>query len=283
MSNGAGVAIVGVVIGIVLAVQADEFTPAEFPDLPDLTQTAADGDDGADGSTSGSSSSGSGSSESSSSESSDANTGPPHGLTTPGVVNTLDNTLDGEDRAVALTFSSGPDPEHTPRILEVLQRHGVTATFCLTGEEVRENPIVVQNIAADGHTLCNQGDTLAYNLSDRDDAAIEAEIRAGLEAVETAVPDADVPFFRAPGGCFSADVNKIAADYGHEPLGWSVDPRDWERTDPDAIVQAVVDAVEPGSIVVLHDGDGDRSATVAALGPLIEELRADGYDFTVPD
>lgn len=279
MANGAGVAIVGVVIGIVLAVQSDEFTPAELPELPDTTQTAAD-ETGSSGSAESSSgeSSGEGSTGASASAA-EADPGPPHGLTTPGVINTLDT----DQRAVALTFSSGPDPEFTPQVLERLERHGVTATFCLTGEEVRENPIVVQNIVADGHTLCNQGETLAYDLAHRDRDAIEAEISGGLDAIEGAVPDADVPFFRAPAGCFSPEVNEIAARYDLEPLGWSVDPRDWERTDPDAVVRAVMEQVEPGSIVVLHDGDGDRSVTVAALDPLIEELRGDGYTFVVPD
>ena len=277
MANGAGVAIAGVVIGIVLASQADEFTPAELPELPDTTQTAADGT-GDSGGTESSSGESSGDASSGGSGSA-ADPGPPHGLTTPGVINTLNTN----ERVVALTFSSGPDPEYTPDVLDVLEQHGVVATFCLTGEEVRENPIVVQNIVADGHTLCNQGETLAYELAHRDRDAIDAEISGGLDAIKEAVPDAEVPFFRAPGGCFSAEVNEIAAQYDLEPLGWSVDPRDWERTDPDAVVRAVMDQVEPGSIVVLHDGDGDRSVTVAALDPLIEELRGDGYTFVVPD
>lgn len=142
---------------------------------------------------------------------------------------------------------------------------------------------MVQNIVADGHTLCNQGETLAFELADRDDDAIEAEISDGLSAIEDTAPDAAVPFFRAPGGDFSAEVNQIAGDHGHQPLGWDVDPRDWERTEPEQVVRAVVDSVEPGSIVVLHDGDGDRSVTVAALDPLIEALRDAGYEFTVPD
>jgi peptidoglycan-N-acetylglucosamine deacetylase len=277
VSNGAGVAIAGVVIGIVLAAQADEFTPVELPDPPDLTQPSA-AEDGTDSDGAGSTGSGSGGSGSGASgDSSDAD--PPHGLTTPGVI----TSLDGADRVVALTFSSGPDPEYTPQVLDALERHQVIATFCLTGEEVRENPIVVQNIVAAGHTLCNQGETLAYNLADRDDDAIRAEIRGGLEAIQAAAPDADVPFFRAPGGCFSAEVNEIAEEFGHEPLGWDVDPRDWERTNSDDIARAVVDDVEPGSIVVLHDGDGDRSATVAALDPMIEQLRDADYGFAVPD
>lgn len=277
MANSAGLVIVGLAIGIVLAAQADELPTF---DPPDLTQRAtAPTASGSDENPAG----GAGSGESPDGQSSGAvdsvDAGPPHGLTTPGVI----NTMDSDERLVALTFSSGPDPEYTSQVLAALERQSVTATFCLTGEEVREHPIVVQNIVADGHTLCNQGETLAFELADRDDDAIEAEISDGLSAIEDTAPDAAVPFFRAPGGDFSAEVNQIAGDHGHQPLGWDVDPRDWERTEPEQVVRAVVDSVEPGSIVVLHDGDGDRSVTVAALDPLIEALRDAGYEFTVPD
>jgi peptidoglycan-N-acetylglucosamine deacetylase len=91
-----------------------------------------------------------------------------------------------------------------------------------------------------------------------------------------------VPFYRAPGGNFSAEVIAVAADYGQQPLGWSIDPRDWTEPGMDAIKTAVLDGVSPGSVVLLHDGGGDQSETVDALDGIITALRAAGYEFVIP-
>jgi peptidoglycan-N-acetylglucosamine deacetylase len=270
-SGSTGLVIVGLAVGVVLAAQSDRVT-FDGVDLPAAQPTVAAGSAGGD-STSGSDSSGQ--SDGSRPDGSPANAG--HGLDTPGVISAV-----GGGRVVSLTFSAGPDPGYTPQVLTILERHDVRATFCVTGEQVRTNQIVVQNIAAAGHTLCSQGDTQDYELAQRDDVAIQGELRGALDAIEEAVPGASVPFFRAPGGGFSAQLNQMAETYGHDPLGWSVDPRDWEEPGSQAIVDRILDAVQPGSIVILHDGDGDRSDTVAALDPLIRELRAAGYEFVTP-
>jgi hypothetical protein len=89
---------------------------------------------------------------------------------------------------------------------------------------------------------------------------------------------ADVSIFRAPGR-FEPSLLGAARAEGLTPWGWSVDPADWRMTDPRAIVSGVVEAVEPGSVVVMHDGGGDRSATVAAPATLIRLLQSVGYTF----
>lgn len=278
MANGStGLVIVGVVIGVVVAAQADR-VDFDRIDLPEARSTVAVGS--ADGvATSGSTggSNGAGAEQPADGPIGESPSRAGHGLDTPGVIRSVDG-----GRVVALTFSSGPDPTYTPQVLRILERHDVRATFCVTGEDVRSNQIVVQNIAAAGHTLCSQGDTQDFQLAQRDDVEMQQALRGALDAIEDAVSAASVPFFRAPGGGFSPELNQIAETYGHDPLGWSVDPSDWENPGARAIVDAVLDAVEPGSIVILHDGDGDRSDTVAALDPLIVELRSAGYEFAAP-
>jgi peptidoglycan-N-acetylglucosamine deacetylase len=277
MANGStGLVIVGVVIGIVVAAQSDrvDFDRIDLPEARPIAAGSADGGT-TNGSTGGSN--GAGAAQPSGGSSGESPSSAGHGLDTPGVIRSVDG-----GRVVALTFSAGPDPTYTPQVLGILERHDVRATFCVTGEDVRSNQIVVQNIAAAGHTLCSQGDTQDFQLAQRDDVAMQQALRGALDAIEDAVPGASVPFFRAPGGGFSPELNQIAETYGHDPLGWSVDPRDWENPGARAIVEAVLDAVEPGSIVILHDGDGDRSDTVAALDPLIIELRNAGYEFVAP-
>jgi peptidoglycan/xylan/chitin deacetylase (PgdA/CDA1 family) len=164
-----------------------------------------------------------------------------------------------------LTFSSGPDPAYTPQILDILARHDVPAIFCVNGEQAREHPDLIRLIADDGHTLCSLG------MSEDLDRAIQA-----------AAPGVEVPYFRAPGGSFSTDVNDLAVASGYVPLGWSLDPYGWEQQGVTAISDTVVDEVVPGDIVLLYDGGGDRSDTVTALDELISGLRNEGYEIVVP-
>ncbi|HSJ62252.1 MAG TPA: polysaccharide deacetylase family protein [Jiangellaceae bacterium] len=272
MANGSGLAIAGIIIGIVVATQVSDFESADS-DLPDASSTS---DDNAD---------------STLDEDDDPTQQDPTqqevptridagipGVEVAGAV----TSVEGSAKVVALTFSSGPDPGNTPQILDVLGRHGVPATFCMTGEQARDYPELVRRISDEGHTLCSQGLSQDPQLAGRDDAQIRAEIEGARAAIQAAVPGVAVPYFRAPAGEFSAEVNEIAEAYEHTPLGWSVDPRDWAQPGPAAIVDAVLESARPGAIVVLHDGGGNRSDTVAALDMLITDLQTEGYQIVVP-
>jgi peptidoglycan/xylan/chitin deacetylase (PgdA/CDA1 family) len=275
MANGSGLAIAGIIIGIVVATQVSDFESADL-DLPDVNSTRDDDvdstrDDNADSTRD----------EDDDSTRREVPTRIDAGI--PGVeVAGAVTSVEGSAKVVALTFSSGPDPANTPQILDILDRHGVPATFCVIGEQARDYPELVRRISDEGHTLCSQGLSQDPQLAGRDDAEIRAEIEGARAAIQAAAPGAAVPYFRAPAGEFSARVNEIAEAYEHTPLGWSVDPRDWAQPGPAAIVDAVLDSARPGAIFVLHDGGGDRSDTVAALDVLITDLRTEGYEIVVP-
>jgi peptidoglycan/xylan/chitin deacetylase (PgdA/CDA1 family) len=200
------------------------------------------------------------------------------GLNVPGVIRTTGRS--GQN--VALTFSSGPDPSYTPGILDILDAQGVKATFCILGTQAEKYPDLVRQIAARGHVLCNHTLNYDYGLAFRDDATQRAEISGGLTAIRAAEPDAAVPFFRAPGGNFSPELVDVAASSDMASLGWNVDPKDWTTPGAPAIETAVVDAVQPGSIVVLHDEGPNRGGTVDALDGIIDALQAEGYQFVTP-
>jgi peptidoglycan-N-acetylglucosamine deacetylase len=261
VSNGSGAAVTGLVIGIIMALAAIDTDDNVFG-----TEDGAADTTGADGSGSGGSSASSG------------GDGTGWGLDVPGVIRTTGRS----GQTVALTFSSGPDPKYTPEILGILDTHGVTATFCILGTQAEKHPQLVQQIAAGGHVLCDHTLTYDYALAARDDATIRAEIEGGLSAIRAAVPDASVPFFRAPGGNFSPELVDTAASFDQASLGWNLDPKDWTTPGAAAIQAAVVDAVQPGSIVVLHDEGPDRGGTVDALPGIIEDLMAEGYQFVTP-
>ncbi len=192
------------------------------------------------------------------------------------------NTTGTPGRTVALTFDDGPSPVYTPQVLDVLDRHGITATFCVVGTAAQAQPQVIEDIVNGGHALCDHTISHDLKLSTRDEQRVRAEIEGTLDSIHAAVPEIEVPFFRAPGGNFSAAVNTVAASYDQAPLGWSVDPKDWREPGAHRIYAAVMAGVTPGSIVLLHDGGGDQSDTVAALGEIISALHDAGYEFVIP-
>ncbi|HEY0696248.1 MAG TPA: polysaccharide deacetylase family protein [Micromonospora sp.] len=174
---------------------------------------------------------------------------------------------------VALTFDDGPDPTWTPQVLALLRAAGVQATFCLVGSNAQQHPDLVRAIAADGHTLCNHSWSHDLRLGTRSPAVIRDELNRTTSVIQAAVPGARIAYFRAPGGNWNPTLVTIARQLGMTSLHWAVDPRDWERPGSQAVVDFVASGTVAGSIVLLHDGGGDRGQTVAALGKLLPELR----------
>jgi peptidoglycan/xylan/chitin deacetylase (PgdA/CDA1 family) len=179
---------------------------------------------------------------------------------------------------VALTVDDGPDPRWTPELLDLLRARGVHATFCVVGEQVRAHPDLVRRIVAEGHTLCDHTETHDKHLPRRSRATIEREVRSAYDDIVAVSGGVRPALFRAPGGNWSPAVIAEAAKLGMRPLDWSVDPRDWSRPGTAAIA-AVVSAAPSGSIVLVHDGGGDRSQTIAALRTAIPALQARGLQF----
>jgi peptidoglycan/xylan/chitin deacetylase (PgdA/CDA1 family) len=182
--------------------------------------------------------------------------------------------------SVFLTFDDGPDPTWTLRVLDVLRAAGVKATFCMVGRYVRAYPDIARRVVADGHTLCNHTDSHA-RLDTLGAAAIEAEIQNAASSIQAAT-GVRPSLFRFPYGRTSPTASGIVGRLGLRVLGWTVDPSDYTRPGADTITTRVAQAVKPGSIVLLHDGGGDRSQTVAAISSLITSLRAAGYSFGTP-
>jgi peptidoglycan/xylan/chitin deacetylase (PgdA/CDA1 family) len=181
------------------------------------------------------------------------------------------------ERAVALTFDDGPSPQYTRRILAVLRRLHVPATFFAVGYLADAHPELVRAELRDGMTVGNHSYTHPQvppfgRLPRR---LIDAEIALGVRSVRRA--GGDPTLFRPPGGSFSPRVIRAAQALRQRTVLWSVDPGDWERgITPRRIVRNVLADVRPGSIVLLHDGGGDRSATVAALPRIVKGIRRRG-------
>ncbi|MBB2923269.1 polysaccharide deacetylase family protein [Cellulomonas cellasea] len=184
-------------------------------------------------------------------------------------------------RTVALTFDDGPHPVSTPALLDVLARHGVRAVFCLWGDHVRAHPELVRRVVAEGHVLGNHS-MHHDDLSGWDADRVRDDLRETAEAIEAAAPGAPVPYFRAPFGAWGA-TPEVAAGLGMQPLGWSLEVADWDPPPPaDELLRRLEEGVTPGGVVLLHDGGGDRSATVEAVSRLVPRLLAAGWTFTLP-
>lgn len=198
------------------------------------------------------------------------------------------NTEHSSGKHIALTFDDGPDPAWTPQVLDLLAQYGVQATFCLVGTNAEAHPDLVQQIVDAGHVLCGHTMTHQEGLPSLPVEDREAQIVNGLDAIRAAVPDAPVPYFRAPFGAFTpaadADPNsvqRIAARHGMRSLGWSIDTEDWTQPGEDAIVSAMTQA-GTNDVVLMHDGGGDRQQTLAALERCLPWLVDQGYEFDLP-
>jgi peptidoglycan/xylan/chitin deacetylase (PgdA/CDA1 family) len=185
-------------------------------------------------------------------------------------------------RPVALTFDDGPNPVWTPRILAALAAAHVHATFCLIGRQAQQYPNLVRAIVAGGHTLCNHTWDHDEGLATRPVADILKEMGKSQAAITQASGGVAPKFFRAPGGSWSPQVMLLARRLHMTPLKWTVDPRDWARPGTAHIVGVVMATVRPGSIILLHDGGGQREQTLAALRYFLVRLPAYKFRFQIP-
>ena len=186
----------------------------------------------------------------------------------------------GTGRVLSLTFDDGPDPRATPRLLEVLAAHAVPAVFFLWGDHVRDHPAVVRDVCAAGHGLGNHSmhhDDLAHWSPDD----VRRDLLETNAAIAAAAPGAPVPWFRAPYGSWGASP-AVAAALGMQPLGWQLAVADWEPPGVAELVRRVEAGIEPGGVLLLHDGGGDRTQTVDAVERLLPRLLADGWSFALP-
>ncbi|NUT32857.1 MAG: polysaccharide deacetylase family protein [Hamadaea sp.] len=175
--------------------------------------------------------------------------------------------------AVTLTFDDGPHATWTPRILDQLRAAGVKATFCLIGRQVKAHAALVRRMVAEGHTLCNHSWSHDLKLGRRTDVEIRADIQRTDAAILAVAPGAKIKYFRQPGGNFTAGEVQIVKAMGKIPLSWSVDPWDWASPGVEQIISRVLAHTRPGGIVLLHDGGGDRSQTLAAVKRLLPVLK----------
>ncbi|HEY2030260.1 MAG TPA: glycosyltransferase [Myxococcales bacterium] len=189
---------------------------------------------------------------------------------------------------VLFTFDDGPDPRWTPKILDVLGSKGVKGVFLVIGQNAQNRPDLVRRELDEGHMIGNHSFTHP-DLSRVSPLRMELEINVNERLLEW-ITGKQPKLFRPPyhsdealDEAQNAQVIGRAGQLGFLTLGQDIDPEDFAQTNPDVIVQRVLDQAAKGSVILLHDGGGDRSATLAALPRIIDALAARGIGFATPE
>lgn len=182
-------------------------------------------------------------------------------------------------RIVALTFDDGPDARNTRKVLDALHKHKARATFFLIGKQVAGNANLVRRMVKEGHVVGNHSWSHRYRLSV---AEGEAEITKTDKATRTVIGSTPA-CFRSPGGFTNNGIAKEARKRGLPNFLWMVSSADTTKIGPSAISQNVVKSVQPGDIVLMHDGPGHHN-TALAVPAVLEGLERKGYRFvTIPE
>lgn len=195
--------------------------------------------------------------------------------------------LDERSKQLALTYDDGPNEPHTLRLLEVLARHHVRATFFLIGRYVRQHPDIVRELVMAGHVIGNHTFTHPW-LTFKSTQEVRAQLTDCDRALAGAVGDHS-KLFRPPFGARRPAVLRIARQMGLEPVMWNVTGYDWQAPSAEYIERKVTRKIRGGNVILLHDGGhrafgADRSYTITATDHLISRYKSEGYEFvTIPE
>lgn len=195
---------------------------------------------------------------------------------------------DTQKKIVALTFDDGPNEPYTSRVLDILKREDVKATFFLVGENIRRYPTTASRIAREGHAVGNHSDRHTIPFALQSVPEVQAQVSMAEETIWAATGQF-TRLFRPPQGLRSPWMMHVLQRDSLITVTWDDAPGDWDPLPTATLIERTVLNAHPGSIILLHDGmnlthGADQSATVRGLGSIIHQLRARGFRFvTVPE
>ncbi|HEY9808578.1 MAG TPA: polysaccharide deacetylase family protein [Halomicronema sp.] len=190
----------------------------------------------------------------------------------------------GTSPTIALTFDDGPHPQHTPKLLKILDKYNITASFFSLGTCIQHSPSIAKQVYQSGHWLGLHGWTHQNFPS-----LSPYQLKQSLEQTQTAIAkacDLDIQYVknnirdvRPPNGIFTPQTLQYLQQWDYRPVMWSIVPEDWVRPGVSIVIERVMQQVKPGSLIVLHDGycGGEDVTETAAL--LIPRLLDQGYQF----
>jgi len=190
-------------------------------------------------------------------------------------------------RQIALTYDDGPNDPHTLKLLDVLAKHSVRATFFMIGRYVQQRPDIARAVAEAGHVIGNHTFTHPL-LIFKSEAQTRAELVDCHRALDGAL-GGHSSLFRPPWGGRRPATLRIARELGLQTIMWNVTAYDWKAPAAAVIENRIVRQVRGGDVILLHDGGhralgADRAQTVIATENLIRRYRDQGYEFvTAPE
>lgn len=181
---------------------------------------------------------------------------------------------------VGLTFDDGPDPEVTPRVLDLLDRHRMRATFFCVGEKAAAYPDVVREISRRGHRLENHSHRHSNAFAFYGPARMKRDIESA-QAIITGISGQAPLFFRAPMGLRSPFLDPVLAACGLHCVSWTRRGFDAVTCDADTVLRRLADGLAPGDILLLHDSGSSRTGdgtpvVLAVLPKLLDRMKAKG-------
>jgi len=185
-------------------------------------------------------------------------------------------------KQLALTYDDGPNDPHTLRLLEVLAKHNVKATFFLIGRYVEQRPGIVREVVNEGHVVGNH--TFSHpNLIFASARQTRTQLQECQQAITQAIGQHS-PLFRPPFGGRRPGTLRIARSLGLAPVMWNVSGQDWKGYSADEIKQRIRRQLRGGDVILLHDGSHidmgvDRSQTILATDLLILDAKSEGFEF----
>ena len=187
-------------------------------------------------------------------------------------------------KTIALTFDDGPDSYYTPRILYILKKYNVKASFFLIGQNAADNPDVVQRMYNEGHDIGNHTYTHP-NIAETSPRRTTMELNATQRLIQEITGHSTI-LFRPP---YEADAEPSKPDeiipiirsqeLGYVMIGELIDPEDWQAPEPAELYKRIMNNIGNGNIMLLHDAGGNRDSTLKILPQVIERLQKDGYKF----
>lgn len=175
-------------------------------------------------------------------------------------LHSLNHNYKVEDDIVAITFDDGPDPEYTPKVLDLLKKHNAKATFFLIGKNAEKHPQLVQRIIQEGHTIGNHSYSHSNGFGFFSTAKIAAEIRRTDEIFQSIIQK-KINIFRPPFGVTNPNIKRALGRTGHQSVGWSKRSLDTINIPEKRIVERITAKLRKGDVILLHD-TGPKSIVV---------------------
>ena len=181
-----------------------------------------------------------------------------------------------KERVMTLTFDDGPDEEMTPKVLDVLKRYNVKATFFLIGTKVDKNPEIARRIVAEGHIVANHTYSHSGLFPLSSGETVMQELQRCNDSIKSAVGRSPM-LFRPPFGVTNPIIGRAVNAVGLRTIGWSIRSLDTVKGESrDAIRRKVVAKLHPGAIILLHDRCEDADKLLESI---IVSAREQGFDF----